>query len=86
METERWKEACKAACCDRIYRSHYGLTETRDDYFVDGVHWADKHPTWKPSEEQMKILRHLDKRTPLNDFDKRVLQVLIEQLNKLMEK
>jgi hypothetical protein len=39
--------------------------------------------TWKPSEEQMKILRHLDKGTPLNDFDKRVLQVLIEQLNKL---
>lgn len=44
METERWKEACKAACNDVNYRSHYGLTETRDDYFVDGVHWADEHP------------------------------------------
>jgi len=49
METERWKEACKAACSDRNYRSHYGLTETRDDYFVDGVHWADEHPKQKPA-------------------------------------
>ena len=57
METERWKEACKAACSDRNYRSHYGLTETRDDYFVDGVHWADEHPKQKPvewSEEDLK--------------------------------
>lgn len=56
METERWKEACKAACSDMNYRSHYGLTETRDDYFVDGVHWADEHPkqkTWNEEDEKM---------------------------------
>lgn len=57
METERWKEACKAACCDRNYRSHYGLTETRDDYFVDGVQWADEHPksiVWSDEDENKR--------------------------------
>lgn len=44
MPVERWKEACKAACIDGNYRSHNGMTETRDDYFVDGVQWADEHP------------------------------------------
>lgn len=48
MSVERWKKACEAACCDRNYRSHYGLTETRDDYFVDGVQWADEHPKEEP--------------------------------------
>ena len=51
MEPERWKQACKAACCDRNYRSHHGLTETRDDYFVDGVHWADEHPKQNPADK-----------------------------------
>lgn len=44
MSKERFAEACKAACNDINYRSHYGHTETRDDYFVDGVQWADEHP------------------------------------------
>ena len=48
MSVERWKNACDAACCDMNYRSHYGLTETRDDYFVDGVQWADEHPKEEP--------------------------------------
>lgn len=58
MPVERWKEACKAACSDRNYRSHNGMTETRDDYFVDGVQWADEHPalTW---EDMMHIHRHI---------------------------
>lgn len=41
------------------------------------------HNRWKPSEEEMKVLRYLDKDAPLNDFDKRVLHVLIGQLKKL---
>lgn len=58
MPVERWKEACKASCSDRNYRSHNGMTETRDDYFVDGVQWADEHPafTW---EDMMHIHKHL---------------------------
>lgn len=58
MDVERWKEAVKASCMDRHYRSHFGLTETRDDYFVDGVLWADQHPalTW---EDMMHIHKHL---------------------------
>lgn len=44
MDYERWKKACEAASCDANYRSHFGLTETKDDYFVDGVQWADEHP------------------------------------------
>ncbi len=58
MPVERWKEACKAACCDNFYRSHNGLTETRDDYFVDGVQWADENPalTW---EDMMRIHKHI---------------------------
>lgn len=44
MSVERWKEACKAGCIQRNYRRERGLTEARDDYFVDGVQWADEHP------------------------------------------
>ena len=44
MPVERWKEACEAASCQANYRKSNGLTETCDDYFVDGVQWADEHP------------------------------------------
>ena len=44
MHVERWKEACEAASCHANYRKSKGLTETCDDYFVDGVQWADEHP------------------------------------------
>jgi len=44
MSVERWKQAVEAASNQRNYRSSKGLTETRDDYFVDGVQWADEHP------------------------------------------
>lgn len=33
------------------------MTETRDDYFVDGVQWADEHPKqswWRPVTELPK--------------------------------
>lgn len=44
MSVERWKEACEAASCQANYRKSKGCTETCDDYFVDGVQWADEHP------------------------------------------
>ena len=44
-----------------------GMTETNDDYFVDGVQWADEHPKkswWRPVTEWPKdgepILMKLD--------------------------
>lgn len=49
MPVERWEQAVKAASNQRSYRSSKGLTETRDDYFVDGVQWADEH-LWKPAD------------------------------------
>lgn len=48
MPVERWEQAVKAASNQRNYRSSKGLTETRDDYFVDGVQWADEHPKEEP--------------------------------------
>ena len=53
MPIERWKQAVKAASNQRSYRSSKGLTETRDDYFVDGVQWADKHPKEEPVSEEI---------------------------------
>ena len=44
MSVERWKQAVEAASNQMNYRSSKGLTETIDDYFVDGVQWADEHP------------------------------------------
>ena len=44
MPIERWKEACEAASCQANYRKSKGRIETCDDYFVDGVQWADEHP------------------------------------------
>ena len=55
MSVERWKKVCEAACCDINYRSHYGLTETRDDYFVDGVQWADEHPKEEPVSKDLEV-------------------------------
>lgn len=58
MSVERWKEAVKAGSNDANYRHEKGYTMTRDDYFVDGVQWADEHPalTW---EDMMHIHKHL---------------------------
>ena len=36
MAVERWKQACKAGSNQNNYRRERGLTETRDDFFVDG--------------------------------------------------
>ena len=44
MPIERWREAVQAASNQANYRKRQGLTETCDDYFVDGVQWADEHP------------------------------------------
>lgn len=67
MAVERWKQACKAGCNQSNYRRERGLTETRDDFFVDGVQWADEHPAetqWRSVEEWPKdkepILMKLD--------------------------
>lgn len=51
MSIERWKQAVEAASNQRSYRSSKGLTENRDDYFVDGVQWADEHPKEEPVSE-----------------------------------
>jgi hypothetical protein len=67
MAVERWKQACKAGSNQSNYRRERGLTETRDDFFVDGVQWADEHPAetqWRSVEEWPKdkepILMKLD--------------------------
>lgn len=44
MSVERWKEAVKAGSNDANYRRENGYTMTKDDFFVDGVQWADEHP------------------------------------------
>lgn len=54
MPVERWKQAVEAASNQRSYRSSKGLTETRDDYFVDGVQWADEHPKEEPVSDDLK--------------------------------
>ena len=67
MAVERWKQACEAGCNQSNYRRERGLTETRDDFFVDGVQWADEHPAetlWRSTNEYPKdgepILLKLD--------------------------
>lgn len=67
MSIERWKEAVDASCKQKNYRRERGMTETRDDYFVDGVQWADEHPAttqWRSVDEwpkdKEKILMKLD--------------------------
>jgi hypothetical protein len=57
MAVERWKQACKAGSNQSNYRRERGLTETNDDFFVDGVQWADEHPAetqWRSVEEWPK--------------------------------
>lgn len=54
MPVERWKQAVKAASNQRNYRSSKGLTETRDDYFVDGVQWADENPKEEPVSKDLE--------------------------------
>ena len=57
MSVERWKKAVEAGSCQRNYRRERGMTQTNDDYFVDGVQWADEHPKeswWRPVTELPK--------------------------------
>lgn len=44
MVVERWKKAVEAGSCQASYRRKRGYTQTNDDYFVDGVQWADENP------------------------------------------
>jgi len=67
MAVERLKKAVEAGCNQSNYRRERGLTETRDDYFVDGVQWADENPAetqWRSVDEWPKygepILMKLD--------------------------
>ena len=71
MPVERWKQAVKAASNQRNYRSSKGLTETRDDYFVDGVQWADENPKDEPvSEDLGYYINELSKQFPEVSFAK----------------
>ena len=54
MPIDRWKQAVEAASNQKNYRSSKGFTETRDDYFVDGVQWADEHPKEMPVSEDLE--------------------------------
>lgn len=57
MSVERWKKAVEAGCCQRNYRRERELTQTNDDFIVDGVQWADEHPKqswWRPVTELPK--------------------------------
>lgn len=40
----RKEQAIQSYHEDAIRRRNNGLTETFDDYYLDGVRWADKHP------------------------------------------
>ena len=71
MPKERWKQAVEAASHQRNYRSSKGLTETKDDYFVDGVQWADEHPKEEPvSEDLGEYINELSKQFPELSFAK----------------
>lgn len=71
MPIERWKQAVEAASHQRNYRSSKGLTETKDDYFVDGVQWADEHPKEEPvSEDLGEYINELSKQFPEVSFAK----------------
>ena len=68
MPVERWKEAVKAGSNDSNYRRENGYTMTKDDFFVDGVQWADEHPkkglvdlneVWHEAEE-LPVYDHKD--------------------------
>ena len=52
---------------------------------LDFIDTLEVKEVWKPNAEQMKVLWYLDNGISLNDFDKRVLHVLIDQLKKLRE-
>ena len=60
MPVERWKEACKAASCQNNYRNSHGFTKTCDDYFVDGVQWADEHPYIKEVDLEKEMDSYFD--------------------------
>ncbi len=65
MSVERWKEAVKAGSNDANYRREKGYTMTRDDFFVDGVQWADEHP--RKGLVDLDVLWHDVKEKPVFD-------------------
>ena len=67
MPVERWKEACEAASCQANYRKSKGLTETCDDYFVDGVQWADEHPI---NAKEVDLNKEIERFVKSDEFQK----------------
>lgn len=54
IDPARFREAVKAASNFANYRKYHGCTVTHDDFFVDGVIWADKNPKWSEKDEYWK--------------------------------
>ena len=77
-EEEIQKAACEYACG---VASAYSVEEYTVDDFTKGAEWADEHPSWKPTEEQLEDLKYA-----INMVDKCCedsLQSLYDELKKL---
>lgn len=65
---DRTKQALQAYYDDAAKRRNGGLTQTFDDYFIDGVLWADSHPKplWtrakdeKPKTNELMLVQSSD--------------------------
>lgn len=65
---DRTKQALQAYYDDAAKRRNGGLTQTFDDYFIDGVLWADSHPKplWtrakdeKPKANELMLVQSSD--------------------------
>ena len=51
--------------------------------FIVGAEWADEHPSWKPTDEQLNALRRVSNGWRYNRQLKEELVALYEQLKKL---
>lgn len=51
--------------------------------FTMGAEWADEHPSWKPTDEQLNALRHVSNGWRYSRQLKEELVALYEQLKNL---
>ena len=83
-EDKKSREKQKINAANEYVKERGYNTGQLDVAYIEGIEWADEHPKWKPSEEQIKAVDIAIRcGIQLGTWEEKALKTLNEQLKKL---
>lgn len=83
-KNKKSREEQKISAANEYIKERGYKTGQLDVAYIEGIEWADEHPKWKPSEEQIAALKWALNRIPYVYYTEEI-QGLLEQLKKIQE-